>query len=103
MTHKCIITSCRLFLEGSSCAAVGDLYLSGDQFIFNANTDGLGRTVWYDPKQYGPMNSPTLKSVMLGFHDDYFERRGVFVFKASKSLLNVQAVAWIGDISGVPA
>ena len=84
----CIITGCALFLQRGHSFARGDLHMQGNRFIFNGNTDRDGRLAWtnHDPKE------PT-KALTIPVGEDYFECRGVLVCRASRTLLNVHALA----------
>ena len=84
----CIITGCALFLEYSHSFAWGDLHLQGDRFIFNGALDRDGRLAWanHDPKE-------PAKALTIPLGEEYFERRGVLVCRASRGLLNVLALA----------
>ena len=87
MTH-CLITGCALFLERSASFAWGDLPLQGDRFIFNGNTDRDGRLAWTNHAPKEPA-----KALTIPVGEEYFERRGVLVCRASRTLLNVHALA----------
>jgi hypothetical protein len=86
MTH-CIITGCELRFVGSPEWVAGDLHIQGDTFIFNGNmaADCGGPNWLYEE------HSHYTKKVTLVPGWDYFERRGVFVMRASRSLLNPAA------------
>lgn len=80
---RCIITGCQLRLAGSQEAVAGDLHVQGDVFIFNGNWSDVG-TLWVDQAALGHYG----KIITIRMGDHYFERRGVFVIKASRALLN---------------
>ena len=84
----CIITGCQLRLEGSTHAVAGDLYLQGDRFIFNGNMDTVTRGALWVPKEELGHYSKVI-TIPVGY--DYFERRGLFVMKANRELLNEAA------------
>lgn len=85
---QCIITGCALYLQHSQAYAWGDLHLQGDRFVFNGVTDRDGRMVWNDhaPKEHA-------KALTIPVGEDYFEYCDVLVCRASRTLLNVHALA----------
>lgn len=102
-TH-CLITGCALQLLHSEHRAWGDLHIQGDRFIFNAVTDpDDGGTRWFSPDveedawAFNPTSHPSSRCVLLTPSDEYFERRGVWVFRASRSLFNVHALAYVNQ------
>ena len=97
----CLITGCALYLQHSQSYAWGDLHMQGDRFIFNGTLDRDGGMAW---QRRAP--SEVQRALCISVGEEYFERRGVLICRASRSLLNVQALAYIGDAphgSGVPA
>lgn len=97
----CLITGCALYLEHSQDYAWGDLHMQGDRFIFNGATDRDGRMFWIRKDPDGPQ-----RSLLITVGEEYFERRGVLICRASLSLLNVHALAYLSDAphgQGVPA
>ena len=85
---NCIITGCALFLEYSHSFAWGDLHMQGDRFIFNGALDRDGQLALTDHAPKEPA-----KALTIPVGEEYFERRGVLVCRASRALLNVQALA----------
>lgn len=79
----CIITGCSLQLEGGMDSVSGDLFIQGDRFIFNGNWQH-GDACWINGVPYS-------KVITIPVGWDYFERRGMFVMKASRALLNAVA------------
>ena len=97
----CLITGCALYLQHSHDYAWGDLHMQGDRFIFNGTIDRDGRLYWLHKAPNGPQ-----RSLCIPVSEDYFERRGVLVCRASRSLLNVHALAHLDGTphgEGVPA
>lgn len=91
MRTTCLITGCALRLQHHSDYAWGDLHRQGDRFIFNAVLDGdTGQTAWF---QEGHDHSRCV-TILVG--EDYFERRGVFVFRADLAHLSAAARAHAG-------
>jgi hypothetical protein len=82
---RCIITGCQLRLEGSTHAVAGDLFLQGDRFIFNGNWKN-GETLWVPKEELGHYTK--VLTIPYGIGEDHFERRGLFVMRASRRLLN---------------
>jgi hypothetical protein len=82
---QCIITGCELRIEGHDEWVAGDLHIQGVTFIFNGNTDGT-HPAWLPAE-----HSYYSKRITVPSWWDYFERRGVFVMNASRSLLNEAA------------
>lgn len=100
MNTKCLANGIALRLEGSSSYAWGDLYQQGDRFVFNANTSLAegGNTVWMRDNlgdQSPTKNPATRKELYIKVGRDYWERRGVFIVKADRSLLNRAAQVYI--------
>lgn len=93
---SCIITGCALRMQDRHVYAWGDLFLFGDRFVFNANTEhptpSSVRVNWYA----GGMD-PRWKIVTLNPTDDYWERRGVFVMPAKALMLNQIAKECVGE------
>lgn len=87
MTH-CLITGCALFLQHRHSFAWGDLHMQGDRFIFNGALDRDGRLAWT-----GRAPKEPVKALTIPIGEEYFERRGVLVCRASRTLLNVHALA----------
>lgn len=85
---QCIITGCALYLQHSDAYAWGDLHLQGAAFIFNGATNRDGSMLW---SNHGPKEPARALVITVG--EDYFERRGVLVCRASRGLLNVLALA----------
>lgn len=88
----CLITGCALYLQHSQAYAWGDLHTQGDRFIFNGALDRDGRLHWASRQPPEPARALTIP---VG--EEYFERRGVLVCRASRALLNVQALAYLDD------
>lgn len=103
MRTKCLITGCALRLAGSRHVIVGDLYLQGrDTFIFNGNYERTEYGVcakWIpeEDNHYGRL-------LLIPPTYEYFERRGMFVLRAARHLLNAEARAYLGEeLEEVPA
>jgi hypothetical protein len=92
---KCIITGCAIRLEHSSDYAWGDLHIQGDRFIFNATLDRDGQTAWHGAGCVEHACNTLARTVQINMGEDYFERRGVFVFAAKRSSLNPEARAHV--------
>jgi hypothetical protein len=92
MRTRCIITGCQLRLEGSQDAVAGDLHVQGDSFIFNGNWRN-GGTLWVKQSELHHYS----KLITIWEGEDYFERRGLFVVRASRSLLNAAANRYTAD------
>jgi hypothetical protein len=76
------------------------LFTQGDRFIFNGNMDE-GRAAQFVPAEHLGHYPKTL-TIPVGY--EYWERRGVFVMRASLSLLNDVARQYIGRHTlGVPS
>jgi hypothetical protein len=86
----CLITGCALYLQHSRDFAWGDLHMQGDRFIFNGCTSRDGRMDWLHK---APPNPERALCIPVG--EEYFERRGVLVCRASRSLLNAVALAYL--------
>jgi hypothetical protein len=100
MATRCLITGCALYLQHSQAYAWGDLHMQGDRFIFNGVLDRDGRMAWQSKEPTG-----TQRALCIPVGEEYFERRGVLVCRASRSLLNVHALAYVGEAPhgyGVP-
>lgn len=90
--EACIITGCLLMLEGSSSVAVGDLFVIGDRFVFNGNVGSDGQLRWFDDEP----PARHLRRLVLPFGTPYFERRGVLITAADRSLITWEAAEYVG-------
>jgi hypothetical protein len=88
VTTHCLITGCALYLQHSDAYACGDLHMQGDRFIFNGVLDRDGRMAWQAKAPPDPQ-----RALCIPVGEEYFERRGVLVCRASRGLLNVLALA----------
>lgn len=88
---ECIITGCELLDKHGGRQVHGDLWQSGDCFIFNACLDLKGETAWV----YIPWAEEGRKVVTIDWAVNYFERRGVIVFEKLHSTLNQVARDYI--------
>lgn len=86
----CLIAGCALYLQHSQAFAWGDLHMQGDRFIFNGVVDRDGRLHWT-----GQAPKEPVKALTIPVGEDYFERRGVLICRASRALLNVLALAHV--------
>lgn len=89
-TTTCLITGCALYLQHSQDYAWGDLHMQGDRFIFNGTTDRDGRMNWLHKQPAEPQ-----RGLVISVGEEYFERRGVLICRASRSLLSVHALAYL--------
>jgi hypothetical protein len=94
---QCLITGCTLYLQQSRGIAWGDLHMQGDRFVFNGCVDRNGRMDWRHLQQ-----TDGARTLTIPVGEDYFERRGVLVCRASLSLLNVVAVAYVAGSPHCP-
>lgn len=92
---RCIKTGCALRLAHRNDYAWGDLFqLEGtDTLVFNANTrptlDGASvATMWHSYNKLNNLQLTRQPCITLEIGDDYWERRGVFVFKANVGMMN---------------
>jgi len=70
----------------------GDLFLQGDQFIFNAVTDPkTGECKYFE----GGDSHASCKTVSLGIGMQYFERRGMFVIPLASLTFSLQAFDYV--------
>ena len=95
-----IIIGCALYLQHSGDFAWGDLHMQGDRFIFNGVVDRDGCMKWSPEAPEGRE-----RGLCIPMGEEYFERRGVLICRASQSLLNAAAVAYINSAphgTGVP-
>ena len=85
MTPNCIITGCTLVFERQQ--QHGDLFELGDTWIFNACGE---------PKECGHF-LPAGNVIMIhgDFHQNYFERRNVYVFLKDSASLSPDAKKYI--------
>lgn len=84
MTPKCLITGCQISISGFT--QHGDLWDLGSVFIFNA----VGKPD-YDMRS----TSDKVLAVSDSMHQNYFERRNVYVVSKNDATLNEAAQAYI--------
>jgi len=86
MTVKCLITGCQL--RGPEFIQRGDLFELGECYVFNAC--GEPQYVW-------GMRDLAPHAVVLSDpgHQNYFERRNVYVFNKADARLTPEATAYI--------
>lgn len=84
---QCIITGCDLLDLNRHATLHGDLFVFDGTFIFNAACDANNVPhPWL-------FEEPGARHVRVS---RFFERRGVVVFRAQKSLLSTEARSYIG-------
>lgn len=89
LNNTCIITGAALCLEHKNAIVYGDLFLQGDQFIFNSNF--LKGEICYHKSDVGIRNNV----VTLQPDCPYFERRGVFVIPLPGLVFNPLALDYV--------
>lgn len=75
---KCLITGCALFVNDEQKWAYGDLHQlsqDGAHIFYACLTENEGDTLWY----YNSLPPPSSRVVIV--IGDYFDRRGVIVFR----------------------
>ena len=88
LSNRCIIIGCTMVMQLHNLSFHGDLFLQGDQFIFNAVTDpetGEGKRL------EGGDSRASYKTVYLGAGMQCFERRGMFVIPLASLTFSHQA------------
>lgn len=91
LSNPCIITGITMVMQLRDLACHGDLFLQGDQFIFNAVfNEETQASLWLDTPQPRPKRHIELQ---LGCH--YWERRGVFVIPLTSLKFSPEALAYI--------
>jgi hypothetical protein len=85
---QCIITGCALLADAGWIS--GDLHQEGEVYVFVGNVNSEGHARWFYDGSV-PFYTRRMRP------DDFFERRGVFVFPKSRANLNREALAYIGE------
>lgn len=94
---KCIITGCRLVLEGEGKSLWGDLHSVGDALVFSGVTIP-GNTARLAQWEYVfPAPDKDERQVIAIKHADYFEQRGIVTIKRDSTFLNDAAAKYLGD------
>lgn len=92
MTPKTIITGCDIVVRAAPDSATiaftqhGDLWLLGDTYIFNACGE---------PSYEGQRTSDKALIVKAAHHENYFERRNVYVVNRADAYLDEKAAAYV--------
>jgi hypothetical protein len=95
----CLITGCALYLQHSEVYVWGDLHLIGGSFVFNGCIEPLTGGLRWETDSTPPRNR---RALVIPVGEHYFERRGVLVVRASRSLLNAEARDYVGDAPHCP-
>jgi len=75
--NPCIITGACLIFQGKEICIRGDLFLQGNQFIFNGCFGGTDvEPAWED---FHTTLRDSARTLILGAGSHYFQRRAVFV------------------------
>lgn len=87
-TVRCLITGCELSIPNAT--QHGDLFLVSDTWVFNA----VGEP------EYGGQLSEGRKALLVreGFHQNYFERRNVYVIPREEAKLNTHARVYVEGV-----
>lgn len=88
---SCVITGCGLLDTAHNRWAHGDLWESGDSWIFNAVMDDGRETRWTPP----PPDAANRKHLIIVRHSQPFERRGVLVVPKRWCVLSQLASEYI--------
>lgn len=75
-TLKCMITGCTLLILEEGKKVHGDFHMLDDTCIFNACLTNAGETAWQCTSR-----DPDPTELIVIVEAEYFERRGVIVFK----------------------
>lgn len=92
LSNPCLMTGVTMVFQLRDEAVHGDLFLQGDQFIFNSVVDS-----GTDPAKFLKLPSKQLpgRHIELGLGCHYWERRGVFVIPLASLTFSKEAIAYI--------
>lgn len=92
LSNPCIMTGVALNMQFQDRAVNGDLFLQGDQYIFNAVYDLENAVpVWFSPGEVKLQP----RHIQLGLGCHYWERRGVFVIPLSSLTFSEAAFEYV--------
>lgn len=91
LSNPCLMTGVTMVLQSRGIVVHGDLFLQGDQFIFNSVLNGNGEAYYQSTYQ----KTPPVRHIELGLGCHYWERRGVFVIPLSSLTFSKEAIAYI--------
>lgn len=91
LSNPCIMTGVTMVFQLRNAAVHGDLFLQGNQFIFNGVLNDDGDAHYQSTYQ----KALPVRHIELGLGCHYWERRGVFVIPLASLTFSKEAIAYI--------